>query len=198
VVRFELTDRVNGLQFSRLLPSTTQPHFLWLDVETISQDLFFSRRSLTNPGNLVYWKDMKYMGIDYGTKRVGIAVSDDNGMIAFPRIILENTPKLLSEILEMIQSEGINEIVVGESLDQQGNRNAIMDDVDAFVGELEKLSGVMIHMQGEQFTSHFLKSFDFTKSIEKPVSRERKTSHTPQYQDAQAAASILQRFLDKR
>lgn len=138
------------------------------------------------------------MGIDYGTKRIGIALSDDGGTIAFPHKIIENSKKLFQEIFEIITQEQIQEIVVGKSLDQIGNRNGLMDDIDVFVEELQKLSGKKVHMEDERFTSHFLKSFDFTKSIEKPISRKRTNAKEKQYQDAQAAASILQRFLDKR
>ncbi len=141
---------------------------------------------------------MKYLGIDYGAKRVGIAVSDDGGTIAFPRMILQNSPSLLAEILGIIDQEKIGGIVVGKSLDQEGRKNVIMDDIEAFVEELEKLSGKSVYMEDERFTSHFLKSFDFTKSIEKPVSRKRTNGKAPQAIDAQAAASILQRFLEGR
>ncbi|HQV65081.1 MAG TPA: Holliday junction resolvase RuvX [Candidatus Paceibacterota bacterium] len=139
---------------------------------------------------------MKYMGIDYGTKRIGIAVSDDGGTIAFPRVILGNSPRLFEEILDIIRTESINGIVVGKSMDTHGERNAIMDDIDVFVEELEKLSGKTIHMEDERFTSHFLKSFDFSKNIEKPISRNRTKKPAQQSIDAQAAASILQRFLE--
>lgn len=137
------------------------------------------------------------MGIDYGTKRVGIALSDDGGTIAFPRVVIQNTQKLFTELLDLIKKESVQEIVVGKSTDQEGNRNLVMEDIDAFVEELEQLTTVKVHMEDERFTSHFLKSFDFTKSIEKPVSRERNKKQTGQTIDAQAAASILQRFLDK-
>jgi RNase H-fold protein (predicted Holliday junction resolvase) len=73
-----------------------------------------------------------------------------------------------------------------------------MDDIDVFVEELQKLSGKVVHMEDERFTSHFLKSFDFTKSIEKPITRNRIKSSKNELLDAQAAASILQRFLDKQ
>jgi putative Holliday junction resolvase len=141
---------------------------------------------------------MKYMGIDYGLKRIGIAVSDDGGTIAFPKVVLQNSPKLFTEILEIIRSESVEEIIVGKSFNVEGNRNAIMDDIDVFVEELERLSGKKIHMEDERFTSHFLKSFDFSKSIEKPTSRNRNKKQQPQAIDAQAAASILQRFLEKK
>ena len=38
----------------------------------------------------MYHKDMKYLGIDYGEKRVGIAISDEEGKVAFPKIVLKN------------------------------------------------------------------------------------------------------------
>jgi putative Holliday junction resolvase len=138
------------------------------------------------------------MGIDYGTKRIGIAVSDEGASIAFPKTVIQNTPTLLNDILDIIKKESVQEIVVGKSMDTSGNRNIIMDDIDAFVEELQKLSGKMIHMEDERFTSHFLKSFDFSKSIEKPITRDRNKKQTGQTIDAQAAASILQRFLDKK
>ena len=141
---------------------------------------------------------MKYMGIDYGTVRVGIALSDEQGIIAFPKHIISNTRSLLSDVLDIIKKESVSEIVIGKSIDGSGKRNIIMDDIDVFVEELQKLSGKKIHMEDERFTSHFLKSFDFTKSIEKPVSRHRTNGKEKHYQDAQAAASILQRFLDRR
>ena len=139
---------------------------------------------------------MKYMGIDYGTKRIGVAVTDDGGTIAFPKVIFGNTPKLFDELLDIIKNESIGGIVVGKSMDTHGNRNAIMDDIDAFVEELEKLSGKKIHMEEERFTSHFLKSFDFSKGLEKKISRNRVKKPASQAIDAQAAASILQRFLE--
>jgi putative holliday junction resolvase len=140
---------------------------------------------------------MKYMGIDYGMRRVGVAVSDDGGTIAFPKKIIENSEKLFSEILEIVDQEKITGIVVGKSIDQIGNRNSVMDDIDAFVQELQKLSGITVQLEDERFTSHFLKSFDFTKSIEKPITRDRNKKKPSNGIDAQAAATILQRFLDK-
>ncbi len=137
------------------------------------------------------------MGIDYGSKRVGIAVSDEQGVIAFPKQVLENDRALFSNILSIIATESITGIVVGKSLTTSGARNGIMDDIDAFVEELQKLSGVTVSLEDERFTSHFLKSLDFTKSIEKPISRQRTKKTSTTSIDAQAAASILQRFLER-
>ena len=136
------------------------------------------------------------MGIDYGSKRVGIAVSDENGTLAFPKQTIVNSPSFLKDLLVLIDTENIGEIIVGKSLDQEGNRNIIMDDIDVFVEELEKLSGKVVRLEDERFTSHFMRTFDFTKSAEKPISRNRIKKTPIRDLDAQAAASILQRFLD--
>jgi putative Holliday junction resolvase len=138
------------------------------------------------------------MGIDYGLKRIGIALSDDGGTIAFPYKIIISSNKTLKDILEIIDSEQVKQVIVGKSLDQIGNRNSIMDDIDVFVEQLEKLTGITVILEDERFTSHFLKSFDFTKSIEKPITRDRNKKKTTEGIDAQAAAIILQRFLDKK
>ena len=141
---------------------------------------------------------MKYMGIDYGTKRVGVALSDDGGTIAFPKYVLKNSQTLLGELMEIIENEHVEEIIVGKSIDQDGNRNELMDDIDAFVEALQQLSGKPVQLEDERFTSHFLKSFDFSKSIEKPISRERLQKGLQQADDSHSAAAILQRFLDKK
>lgn len=141
---------------------------------------------------------MKYMGIDYGSKRIGIAVSDENGTLAFPKETMQNSSMFLKELLALIDKENINEIIVGKSLDQDGKRNIIMDDIDAFVEQLERLSGKIVRLEDERFTSHFMRTFDFTKSVEKPISRNRTKKTPTKGLDSLAAAGILQRFLDGR
>jgi putative Holliday junction resolvase len=139
---------------------------------------------------------MKHLGIDFGTKRIGIALSDEQGTIAFPKEILQNSKNLIHDILTIITQENIGKIVVGKSIDQQGNRNSVMDQIDLFIQELQKNTDIPVFLQDEQFTSHFSKSFDFTKSIEKPISRSRTKKVKNTSHDAQAAAMILQRFLE--
>jgi RNase H-fold protein (predicted Holliday junction resolvase) len=47
---------------------------------------------------------MKYLGIDYGSKKVGFAQSDDEGMLAFPLMISPNDKNLLNDTLELIRT----------------------------------------------------------------------------------------------
>ena len=58
---------------------------------------------------------MKYLGIDFGMKRVGIAVSNEEGTIAFPRVILKNDESLVADILKIIEAEKVGAIVIGDT-----------------------------------------------------------------------------------
>lgn len=120
----------------------------------------------------------KMMGIDYGAKRVGIAMSDDTAILAFPYQTFQNTKDLIEDITTLCMEEQITSIVVGESKTYAGKENDIMEQVRSFVAELKE-KGFMVHLQQEFFTS-----VEADKIVEEG---ER---------DAKAAALILQRFLD--
>ncbi len=139
---------------------------------------------------------MKHLGIDYGTKRIGLAISDESGSFAFPKKILENTKESIAQLLEIISAEHIEKIIIGNSLDKTGVRNALMDDVDAFAEELQKLSGIPVEMQDERFSSVFAKSMDFEKGNFNIANLKNKNV-SPDRIDDRAAAIMLQRYLDK-
>ena len=129
---------------------------------------------------------MKSLGIDYGTKKVGIAISDDTGSLAFPKAVLRNSHTLLGEIKSTIESNDVEEIVVGQSLDVEGKENLLMEDIKRFITLLEKEMGLPIHLEPEFFTSQ-------------EAHKGRKAGEVSTHMiDAAAAALILQRFLDKK
>ena len=124
---------------------------------------------------------MKFLGIDYGTKRIGIALSDERGTLAFPKIILENNASILDKIKEIIQEEAVSNIVIGESLDFKGRPNTLAAGIESFIRELE------------QFGVPVLKEKEFLTSV------EARKFHGPKSRaDASAAALILQRYLDRK
>jgi len=137
---------------------------------------------------------MKYLGIDYGSKRIGIAISDESGMFAFPKQIVSSGENALREIIELVAVEKIGKIIVGNSLDLKGARNLIMEDIDAFVEELYKLTQVPIELADERFSSSAVKAFDWSK----PVATPRRSEKKPDPIDDRAAAIMLQRYLDKQ
>ncbi len=124
---------------------------------------------------------MKFLGIDYGTKRVGIAISDLNGRLAFPGETLKNNGELFRKLIEIVQKEKVAEIVVGESLDFFGLPNLLQKEIDFFIDKLKKKFAMPVHKEKEFLTS---------------VEARRYSDHNEV--DASAAALILQRYLEKK
>ncbi len=125
---------------------------------------------------------MKYLGIDFGSKRIGLATSDEKGEFAFPYAVVPHTRELVSVIVEIIKKEQIEEIVCGESKDYQMNDNPIQVQIKAFVENLQATQNIPVHFEPEFMSSHQATHF------------QGKTAMI----DASAATIILQSFLDKQ
>ncbi len=124
---------------------------------------------------------MKFLGIDYGEKRVGLATSDENGSMAFPNVVLLNDKLLLESIEKIITKEDIEQIIIGESLDYKNKPNPIMDKILPFKKSLEEKFNIVVQLEPEFLTS---------SQAEVIQGKNKKL-------DASAAAIILQSYLDK-
>ncbi|MFT5037241.1 MAG: putative Holliday junction resolvase [Candidatus Azotimanducaceae bacterium] len=128
-----------------------------------------------------YPSPMRKMGIDYGSKRVGVAFSDDKGLMAFPHDVLPNDVQLLSEIVKLIAEKEVGEIVIGLSLGRDGKPNEIHSKVEGLMTDLTLETGLPIHLEPEQYTTQEATRF------------QGKTEKT----DAAAAAIILNSFITR-
>lgn len=126
---------------------------------------------------------MKYLCIDYGSKKCGFANSDDEGRIAFPLMISPTDQYLLKDTLELIRSMNIGTLVIGESVDGQGKPNEIAKKAREFALKIENEVDVNIAFEKEWFS---------TTEARKVPGHEG--SHEV---DDKAATIILQRYLDK-
>lgn len=123
---------------------------------------------------------MKYLGIDYGTKRVGVAISDDAGEFAFPKAIYD-TGTALDAIAALCTLEHIDALVIGESLATNGEPNEVAAGINAFKAKLVVATTLPVYSEREMFSS---------------VEAHRYQTDAGKRDDS-AAAIILQRFLDK-
>jgi putative Holliday junction resolvase len=125
---------------------------------------------------------MRYIGIDYGSKKIGLAVSDEGGSFAFPHLIFKNLSKedSVEKIFGIIKEKKIEAIVIGESLNLKGEENKILKDAKLFAEKLNEKSGLEIFFEKE-----------WLSTIEARRFQDRHDA------DDSAAAIILQRFLDK-
>lgn len=122
------------------------------------------------------------MGIDYGHKKVGIAFSDEGGMMAFPHGVLPNDAKLFSSILSLINEKGVAEIVIGHSLDKNGKENKIHASVEELMMQITLELGLPVHLEPEQY------------STQQAIRIQGKNAST----DAAAAAIILDSFITRK
>lgn len=95
---------------------------------------------------------MKYLGIDYGEKRIGIAVSDDSGMIAFPYATIENTASTLSEIKKICDIEKPVAIIIGMPI-LIGEVSPLMRAIQMFGDTLARFTDIPVAYENELFTT---------------------------------------------
>ncbi|MFA6797444.1 MAG: Holliday junction resolvase RuvX [Candidatus Paceibacterota bacterium] len=124
---------------------------------------------------------MKYLGIDYGEKKVGIAISDNEAKVAFPKVVLENSQELLQKIANLCLEEKVESIVIGESKNYKGENNKINPKIIIFKKDLANIIKLPMFLEPEFMTSMQVENtFGKTDML-----------------DASAASIILQTFMDK-
>ena len=123
---------------------------------------------------------MRLLGIDYGTRRVGIAFSDTEQRLAFPYAVFFNDAELIEKIQKLVEEKEFEGIVIGESRNFQQQENKVMVKVREFLEQLKEKIPLSVYFEPEFLTTAEAEHF------EKPGMR-----------DASAAAIILQSYLDK-
>lgn len=142
---------------------------------------------------------MRFLGIDYGTKRIGVAISDENHTLAFPKEIIQNDSKILGKLGEIIKKENVKEIVVGESVDFSGKLNALSGRIEVFILELSERFNLPIHKQKEFLTSVEARRYENLGGQARQANAHSRLKQIKSGRvDAGAAALILQRYLDRR
>jgi len=132
------------------------------------------------------------MGIDFGTKRVGVSMSDPEGRIAgSPSVIGVRTERqVIADIKELAAKEGIAEIVVGLPLSLDGKAGPQADKAKSFASRLAAASGVKVAMWDERFST--VEAGRLLLGLSKRIRRQKEK------RDSIAAVLILQSYLDSR
>ena len=136
---------------------------------------------------------MRVLGIDFGEKRVGLAVSDPTGTIATPlETVHRRTGKRppLAEIERIAKSLGVEHVVVGLPLDLRGEENDWCREVREVGRKVGERLGVSVSFVDERLSSVRAERAVRESGLKK-VERERK-----ERVDAAAAQLILQAWLD--
>lgn len=98
---------------------------------------------------------MRLLGVDFGTKRVGLALSDTLGLLAHPHATLVRTTrdKLFAELAEIIVREKVQAVVLGLPLSLDGQETETTRQVRNFAAGLARRIDVPIHFQNEALSS---------------------------------------------
>lgn len=124
---------------------------------------------------------MKIIGVDFGSKRIGIATADTDAKIAFPKCVLKNDQGFFEMFKQLCQDENIELVVLGESKNFQMEDNLIMAEIIKFKDRIEKELALKVQMQSEFMTS--------MQAVHDQGENDML--------DASAATIILQSYLDK-
>jgi len=140
---------------------------------------------------------VRVLGIDYGEKRIGLALSDATGLLASPWKRLANdanlaaaAKRLADEVRALQTDEGLDAIVIGLPRRLSGEPNDQTARVEKLAELLRSQVAVPISLQDERLTSH--------EAEELLARRERDWRRRKDHLDAMSAALILQDFLDGR
>ena len=125
---------------------------------------------------------MRYLGIDYGTKRIGLALSDEAGGMAFPHSVVPNDVKKFAVIKKICDENKVGGIVCGVPIGLKMQETAMTIAVRDFAEKLEAHVGIEVHLVNELFSSKEAAHFQGAHSKI----------------DASAAALILESYFNSR
>lgn len=120
---------------------------------------------------------MRYLGIDYGKKRIGLALSDPEGKMAFPRAVVAT----MDEVIAIIRADEVRGIVIGIPKHPLNSDSRATKEIRTFADALSRAVQLPVVFEDEMFT---------TKIAEHNTAKN--------LSDASAAAVILQSYLDKQ
>jgi putative Holliday junction resolvase len=133
---------------------------------------------------------MRYLAIDYGGKRTGLALCDQSEMIASPIAVIDIPALVIQKVLAVIKDEQVETVVVGLPMNMDGTEGQSAKAVRAFAKELAAKTAIPIIFHDER-----LSSFEAEEKLA-PAEFTRKKKR--KRLDSVAAAGILQSFLDQK
>ncbi len=134
---------------------------------------------------------MRCLGIDYGTKRIGLSQGDEIGVATpLPALTDGLSEASWQKLGEIIRQRRITDLVVGYPYNMDGSVGFKAKEVDAFAAQLKEKFGLPVHLVDETLTSYEAES-----TIAKKSRRDVRDSGLI---DSRAACLILQDFLDQK
>jgi len=134
----------------------------------------------------------RILGIDVGTKTLGLAISDETGTVALPLEVIRRAGmrRDIERLAAIVAERGVTAAVIGLPLEMSGERGAMADEAEAVADALAARCRIPVHRWDERLTTVAAERM----LIRADVSRKRRK----QVVDKIAATLILQGWLDRR
>ena len=137
---------------------------------------------------------MKYLGLDLGSRTLGVAISDELGFLARVydtfRFDDDNYDLAIKYTLDVCKKEGIQEIVLGYTRHMNGDKGIRAEISEEFKKKIEELSDIKVHLEDERMTTIIVDKAMISGNVRRDKRKQKK--------DELAAVVILQGFLDRK
>ncbi|MBU1091937.1 Holliday junction resolvase RuvX [Patescibacteria group bacterium] len=145
---------------------------------------------------------MRILGIDYGTKRIGLALSDESGSFAFPLKVISqpstsDVDGWSGEIREICEKNDVRKIVLGRPGGYKGDPSKILEKIEKFKMVIERETGRPVVYENEVLTTQQARRPAKANQPRGRISNYRGSTSIVKNIDASAAALILQCYLDR-
>lgn len=134
-------------------------------------------------------EEKRILAIDYGSKRIGIAITDPLNMFAYPLTTLSNNSRFFENLKKIIDDYHVIKIIVGTPLKESGESSITSLAVEKFVEELKKKINLPIELIDERYSSEIAKQ----RIIESVKSKKKRRDKS--LIDKNAAAVILEDYM---
>ena len=131
---------------------------------------------------------MRFLGIDYGKARIGLAISDEEKIIATPLDTIKNQKDYLDIILKIIKEKDVEKTIIGLPLLLSGKDSDFTTEVREFAKKIKTLSNIEIVLWDERLTSKEVEKF----LISEKIKRKKRSKLV----DSMSAVLILQSYLN--
>lgn len=129
---------------------------------------------------------MRHLGIDYGTKRIGLALSDEAGTMGFPHATVPNDMRVMEYVRTLITKEEVGVVIIGDSRNFQGEENPVAINARAFGTALQEETGLPVFYEAEMLS---------TQEARRTIDGARGKGY--ETVDASAAALVLTSYLSR-
>jgi putative Holliday junction resolvase len=130
----------------------------------------------------------RVLGVDPGSKRCGIAITDSKPSMAFPRPAIARDDSTMTRLGELVDEELVETIVIGRPVSLAGNDTASTTDADEFFTQVREYVNVLVIQFDERLTTHDAQKSLSEAGLSTKASRDRI--------DSAAAVIMLQNYVD--